>query len=263
MTDARITHIGGPTTLIEVAGWCLLTDPTFDPPGRRYSFGWGSASTKVAGPSLSTAELPPIDAVLLTHDHHADNLDDSGRSLLAGVRTIVTTSAGARRLGGDAVGLSPWSVHSLEHPDRPALEITATPCRHGPPLSRPITGEVAGFAVRWPGQQHGALWISGDTVLYDGVREVAQRIDVGTVVLHLGAVRFSITGPLKYTMSGPDGVALCELLKPHTVIPVHYEGWTHFTQGRDTITQAFATAPTNLRNALTWLTPGTPKTLTV
>lgn len=54
-----------------------------------------SASTKVAGPSLSTAELPPIDAVLLTHDHHADNLDDSGRSLLAGVRTIVTTSAGA------------------------------------------------------------------------------------------------------------------------------------------------------------------------
>lgn len=263
MTDVRITHIGGPTTLIEVAGWCLLTDPTFDPPGRRYSFGWGSASTKVAGPSLSTAELPPIDAVLLTHDHHADNLDDSGRSLLAGVRTIVTTSAGARRLGGDAVGLSPWSVHSLEHPDRPALEITATPCRHGPPLSRPITGEVAGFAVRWPGQQHGALWISGDTVLYDGVREVAQRIDVGTVVLHLGAVRFSITGPLKYTMSGPDGVALCELLKPHTVIPVHYEGWTHFTQGRDTITQAFATAPTNLRNALTWLTPGTPKTLTI
>lgn len=263
MTDVRITHIGGPTTLIEVAGWCLLTDPTFDPPGRRYSFGWGSASTKVAGPSLSTAELPPIDAVLLTHDHHADNLDDSGRSLLAGVRTIVTTSAGARRLGGDAVGLSPWSVHSLEHPDRPALEITATPCRHGPPLSRPITGEVAGFAVRWPGQQHGALWISGDTVLYDGVREVAQRIDVGTVVLHLGAVRFSITGPLKYTMSGPDGVALCELLKPHTVIPVHYEGWTHFTQGRDTITQAFATAPTNLRNALTWLTPGTPKSLAI
>ncbi|WUJ75502.1 MBL fold metallo-hydrolase [Kribbella soli] len=263
MTDVRITHIGGPTTLIEVAGWCLLTDPTFDPPGRRYSFGWGSASTKVAGPSLSTAELPPIDAVLLTHDHHADNLDDSGRSLLAGVRTIVTTSAGARRLGGDTVGLSPWSVHSLEHPDRPALEITATPCRHGPPLSRPIAGEVAGFAVRWPGQQHGALWISGDTVLYDGVREVAQRIDVGTVVLHLGAVRFSITGPLKYTMSGPDGVALCELLKPHTVIPVHYEGWTHFTQGRDTITQAFATAPTNLRNALTWLTPGTPKSLAI
>jgi L-ascorbate metabolism protein UlaG (beta-lactamase superfamily) len=36
-TEIRITHIGGPTALIEVEGWRLLTDPTFDPPGRRYS----------------------------------------------------------------------------------------------------------------------------------------------------------------------------------------------------------------------------------
>jgi L-ascorbate metabolism protein UlaG (beta-lactamase superfamily) len=35
----RITHVGGPTVLIEVEGWRLLTDPTFDAPGRRYSFG--------------------------------------------------------------------------------------------------------------------------------------------------------------------------------------------------------------------------------
>ncbi|MEU4293594.1 MBL fold metallo-hydrolase [Kribbella sp. NPDC026596] len=263
MTDVRITHIGGPTTLIEVEGWCLLTDPTFDPPGRRYSFGWGTASTKVAGPSIPVSALPRIDAVLLTHDHHADNLDDAGRALLSSARTVVTTVAGARRLGGDAVGLAPWSVQSLEKAGLPTVEITATPCRHGPPLSRPITGEVTGFALRWPGQQHGALWISGDTVLYDGVREVGSRIDVGTVVLHLGAVQFNVTGPLKYTMSGPDGVELCELLEPHTVIPVHYEGWSHFTQGRDTIEEAFSRASADVRDALTWLTPGAPKVLSV
>ena len=50
------------------------------------------------------------------------------------------------------------------------IEVTATPCRHGPPLSRPIVGDVIGFALRWDGQEHGVLWISGDTVLYDGVR---------------------------------------------------------------------------------------------
>ncbi|MER7283172.1 hypothetical protein ABT369_52970 [Dactylosporangium sp. NPDC000244] len=33
----RVTHVGGPTVLIEVGGWRLLTDPTFDPPGRRYT----------------------------------------------------------------------------------------------------------------------------------------------------------------------------------------------------------------------------------
>jgi hypothetical protein len=48
--------------------------------------------------------------------------------------------------------------------------VTATPARHGPPLSRPITGDVIGFALGWGGQEHGVLWISGDTVLYDGVR---------------------------------------------------------------------------------------------
>ena len=39
----RITHVGGPTALIELDGWRLLTDPTFDVPGRRYAFGWGTS----------------------------------------------------------------------------------------------------------------------------------------------------------------------------------------------------------------------------
>lgn len=263
MSDARITHIGGPTALIEVEGWRLLTDPTFDSPGGRYSFGWGSASHKEAGPALPAGELPPIDAVLLTHDHHGDNLDNAGRALLPSAGTVVTTIAGARRLGGNAIGLSPWAVHSLCKPGLPTLHVTATPARHGPPLSRAITGQVTGFALTWKGQQHGALWISGDTVLYDGVRQVGERIDVGTMLLHLGAVQFGITGPVRYTMSGRDGVELCEVLQPRTVIPVHYEGWRHFTQGRDTIEDAFATAPITIRRSLTWLPIGTPQTLTI
>ncbi|MEV4262475.1 MBL fold metallo-hydrolase [Kribbella sp. NPDC049584] len=263
MSDTRITHIGGPTTLIEVDGWSLLTDPTFDPPGRRYTFGAGSASHKEAGPAIAVADLPPIDAVLLSHDHHGDNLDSAGRALLPTAGVVVTTVAGARRLGGNTIGLAAWSVHSLRKPGRPTLEITATPCRHGPPLSRAITGEVTGFALRWPGQQHGVLWITGDTVLYDGVRQVGERFDVGTMLLHLGAVQFSITGPVRYTMSGRDGVKLCELMQPRTVIPIHYEGWQHFKQGRDAIEAAFATAPANVRQSLTWVPIGTPQTLTM
>ena len=111
-----------------------------------------------------------MDAVLLTHDHHEDNLDDAGRALLPAAGAVVTTEPGARRLGGDARGLAAWETTALEAPGRPAIEITATPCRHGPPLAHPIVGDVIGFALRWEGQEHGALWISGDTVLYDGVR---------------------------------------------------------------------------------------------
>ena len=259
MTDVRITHIGGPTTLIEAGGWRLLTDPTFDAPGRRYSFGWGSSSRKTSGPAVPTDELPPIDAVLLTHDHHADNLDDAGRALLPSAGAVVTTVSGAGRLGSGTVGLAPWSVHTLRRNGLPPVEVIATPARHGPPLSRPITGDVIGFVLNWPGQEHGVLWITGDTVLYAGMREVSSRFDVGTVLLHLGAVLFGITGPLKYTMTGRDGVELCADLRPRTVVPVHYEGWSHFSQGRDGIEAAFSGGSTSL----TWLEPGVAKTVSV
>src|SRR6185312_13867218 len=103
----RLTHIGGPTALIEVAGWRLLTDPTFDPAGGSYRFGWGTGSRKLAGPAIAASELGPIDAVLLSHDHHADNLDPAGRALLSSAGIVVTTAPGARRLGGGARGLAP------------------------------------------------------------------------------------------------------------------------------------------------------------
>ncbi|MET8154292.1 MBL fold metallo-hydrolase [Actinoplanes sp. NPDC049668] len=263
MTEPRITHVGGPTTLIEAEGWRILTDPTFDAPGRTYRFGWGTASRKLTGPAVPAESLGALDAVLLTHDHHADNLDDAGRALLPSAGRVVTTVAGARRLGPAATGLAPWRTTRLSAPGRPDIEITATPCRHGPPLSRPIVGEVTGFVLSWAGQRHGPLWITGDTVLYDGVRQVAGRFDIGTTILHLGAVRFGLTGPLHYTMTATDGAELCGLVGARTVLPVHYEGWGHFSQGRPAVEAAFAGAPAAVRESLRWLTPGEATSVTV
>ena len=120
---------------------------------------------------------------------------------------------------------------------------------------------MIGFALRWEGQQHGVLWISGDTVLYDGVREIARRLQVGTAVLHLGGVQFPVTGPVRYTMTADDAVELCGLLRPHTAIPIHYEGWKHFRQGREAIERAFAAAPAEIRDRVRWLPLGVPADL--
>ena len=252
----RMTHIGGPTVLIEVGGWRLLTDPTFDPAGGKYNFGWGTGSRKLAGPAIPAADVAPIDAVLLSHDHHDDNLDLAGRALLPSAGVVVTTVSGAKRLGNDARGLEPWATTRLEAPERPPIEITATPCRHGPPLSHPFVGDVIGFALRWDGQEHGVLWISGDTVLYDGVRQVAARLEVDTALLHLGGVRFPVTGPIRYTLTAQEAVELCRLVRPRTVIPIHYEGWKHFRQGRDAIEREFASAPEDMRRRIRWLPIG-------
>jgi L-ascorbate metabolism protein UlaG (beta-lactamase superfamily) len=245
----RITHIGGPTALIEIGGWRLLTDPTFDEPGRRYNFGWGTSSRKVAGPAIPSSALGSIDAVLLSHDHHDDNLDAAGRALLPSAGVVVTTASGARRLGGGAVGLSPWEQTRLEAPGRSTIEITATPCRHGPPLSHALVGDVIGFALN-------DLWISGDTVLYDGVRAVAERLEIATMIVHLGGVRFPVTGPLRYTMTAREAVELCRLIRPRLVIPIHYEGWSHFKEGREAIERELANAPEDVSRRFRWLPIG-------
>jgi L-ascorbate metabolism protein UlaG (beta-lactamase superfamily) len=260
-TGARLTHIGGPTVLIELGGWRLLTDPTFDPAGGSYRFGWGTGSVKTAGPAIPAAELGPIDAVLLSHDQHDDNLDAAGRAFLPQAGTVVTTVPGAKRLGSGARGLAAWEETTLEAPGKAPLEILATPCRHGPPLSRPIVGEVIGFGLRVggaspevapaagasPTKRHVDLWISGDTVLYDGVREVAERLDVDVALIHLGGVRFPISGPLRYTMDGAEAAELADFLAPRVAVPIHYEGWKHFREGRDEAEAALAGAATRER----------------
>lgn len=263
MTEVRITHIGGPTVLIEVEGWTILSDPTFDQPGRTYRFGWGTSSRKVRGPAVALDDLPPVDVVLLSHDHHADNLDDAGRAMLPSAGTVVTTAPAARRLGVEATGLAPWGTTRLTSPGRPDLVVTATPCRHGPPLSRPIVGPVIGFALAWDGQADGVLWISGDTVLYDGVREVAERLDVDVAVLHLGDVRFGITGPVHYSMTAKEAVELTALVRPRVAIPVHFEGWSHFHEGRDAIERALVEAAGDVRSRFRLVELGTPVALTM
>lgn len=261
MTALRLTHVGGPTAIVELAGWRLLTDPTFDPPGKRYHFGWGAGSRKLAGPAVAAGEVGPVDAVLLSHDHHDDNLDPAGRALLPGAGVVVTTGSGAGRLrsrdGLTSVrGLAPWESTVLEAPGKPSLTVTATPCRHGPPGSHVIVGDVIGFAVTVEGAAGGALWISGDTVLYDGVREVAARVDVDVAIVHLGGVRFPVSGPLRYTMTAADMVELLGLVRPRVAIPLHYEGWKHFREQRDGVERVLADAPDDIRARIRWLPLG-------
>lgn len=249
-----MTHLGTAMALLEVEGLRILTDPVLDPPGRTYSFGWGTGSTKLTGPALAADSLERIDAVLLSHDQHADNLDDAGRAFLPRAGTVLTTRPGARRLGGHARGLDDWESCELVAPTGVRVRVTAVPARHGPRLSLPVVGKVTGFVLEWASQTRGALYVSGDTVYFAGIREIARRFRVGTAILHLGGVRFGISGPVRYTFDGPGAVRATLALSPHTVVPIHYEGWSHFRDGRESCERSFTAA--GVASRVRWLQPG-------
>ena len=219
----RLTHIGGPTILIELDGWRILSDPTFDPAGRTYSFGLGTTSTKLTGPAVSPDDLGRIDVVLISHDHHGDNLDDAGREVLQSAGVVVTNPSAAARLGSGSRGIAAGETCVLDGDgERPALRITATPCRHGPPLSRPLVGHVVGFVLGTGPGGRDDVWVTGDTVPFRGVEKAADRLDVALTVVHLGEVRFPLTGPLRYSLTAEDGLRLADRSGAHTIVPVHY-----------------------------------------
>lgn len=59
-------------------------------------------------------------------------------------------------------------------------------------------------------------------------------------------------------MTAAQAVATVDLVRPRRIVPVHYEGWTHFRQGRAAVERAFADAPADLRERVLWLRPGEP-----
>ncbi len=260
--EMRVTHIGTATVLFEIGDLRIVTDPAFDPAGTHYSWAlFGGNSTKLEEPARAAADLGRVDAMLITHAQHDDNLDPSGIALLPAAGRVITTKPSARRLGGKAEGLAEWQSTELVSPSGLRVRITATPARHGPPLSLPFVGKVIGFVLEWTGQEHGAVYISGDTVLFAGVEEVARRFRVGTALLHMGEAKLPITGPFRLTMNGEQGAAAAKLLGAKTIIPVHYDGWTHFSEPRAKAVRAFEAA--GIADRVRWVPKGTAVSLAV
>ena len=235
MTDTILTLIGGPTVLIDLAGFRLLTDPTFNPPGR-YASGRIELE-KTAGPALAASALGPLDAVLLSHDQHADNLDPAGRALLGTVGQTLTTLAGAGRLGGTARGLAPFETIRLDRPGG-GLFVTATPARHGPVGIEPISGDVVGFLLgtEQPGD---SIYITGDTVWYEGIAEVARHFAPKLVILFAGGAE--PRGAFHMTMDSNDAIETAHAFPQARIAAAHTEGWAHFTESAAELAQSFAT----------------------
>jgi L-ascorbate metabolism protein UlaG (beta-lactamase superfamily) len=228
-----VTLIGGPTALLEIDGFRLLTDPTFDAPGS-YQLPHVKLE-KLEGPAISADAVGKIDAVLLSHDQHSDNLDNSGKDFLAKAKRVLTTQAGARRLGGHAEGFAPWASTELKGKNGASLTITATPARHGPAGIEPLSGDVIGFVVApSEGRQ---IYISGDTTWFDGVAEVARRFSCNVVLPFAGSAQ--TRGPFHLTMDTNDTIETARAFPDAVIVPLHTDGWAHFRQNAQDLRVSF------------------------
>ena len=252
----RIQLVGGPTAVIDFGGLRLVTDPTFDPPGS-YPRPGAPALVKLAAPALTAAELGRPDAVLLSHDQHADNLDKAGRDFLATVPLTLTTPAGAARLAADGIvarGMAPWQQTALARAAGDPVLVTAVPARHGPEGCEPVSGEVTGFVLTAPDLP--TVYLSGDNAWLGAVEQIAARFGpVDVAVLFTGAARIAgrFDGAL-LTLDSAQSAEAVRLLGARLAVPVHYAGWQHFTEGGADLRAAFARA--GLADRLVLLAPG-------
>lgn len=223
-----ITVIGGPTALLELGGLRILTDPTFDPPGD-HPVG-PLTLTKTIGPALSPAEVGRVDLVLLSHDQHPDNLDMLGRQVMSAAPLTLSTPEAAARTG--VTSMRPWQYHDVGR-----VRVTAVPALHGPPGCEPIVGQVTGFVLTGEGLP--TVYVSGDNASLECVELIAGRFPVVDVALLFGGAVHTPMIDERLTLNATEMVVAARLLKARHVVPLHVEGWTHFTESRADVQAAF------------------------
>ncbi|MFQ6026341.1 MAG: MBL fold metallo-hydrolase [Dehalococcoidia bacterium] len=258
--EVRFTYLIGATYLIELGRFRLLTDPGFDPLGTERSEGPGHELKKVLAPPIGIETIGRIDAVLLSHQQHFDNLDNSGRAILPKAGRVLTHPESAEALGPVGEALGNWHTVEMVNAAGEKLKVTGVPAVHAPNNEiRQATGETTGFVVEWPGQKNGALYVSGDTIYFDGIEEIGQRFNIGTAILHMGAANVPAVGNNRLTMDAVEGVRVTKEFGIGSVFPAHFEGWMHYKQGREPIEQTFKEAGLGKQLRMMW--PGDRVTL--
>jgi L-ascorbate metabolism protein UlaG (beta-lactamase superfamily) len=228
-----VFFIGNATVLVRWGAFTLLTDPNFLHRGQRAYLGHGLTTRRLSEPALSPAGLPDLDAVILSH-LHGDHWDRIARRELDRGLPVVTTPHAARRLQGlhrfrRAVGLRTWESTTLTK-DGATARLTALPGAHAPALLRPLLPPVMGTLLEFgtaAGDVAQRLYITGDTLMFPGIREIARRCpSIDLTLVHLGGT--TLPGGVVVTMDGRQGAELLETVRPRRAVPIHVDDYDRF-----------------------------------
>ncbi len=232
--QGSIRFIGNATVLVRYAGVTILTDPNFVHRGEEVPIGYGLTTRRLTNPALEIGDLPTLDLVVLSH-YHGDHFDRVAEERLDRAVPILTTPDAADTLSGlgfhHADAIETWSSREFER-DGTRLRVTAMPGQHAPgPLTvalPQVMGSLLEFASTDAPRDVASLrvYITGDTVMYEGIRDIPQRHpEVDLALVHLGGTR--VMG-LTVTMDAEQGVELMRTVQPRIGVPIHFNDYEAF-----------------------------------
>ncbi|KEQ78148.1 Metallo-hydrolase/oxidoreductase [Aureobasidium namibiae CBS 147.97] len=267
--NASLYFVGTATTILEWEGIRLMTDPNFLHAGDHVHLGPGVTGTRQTNPALDLHELPRIDAVLLSH-YHADHFDEKVEASLRRSLPIITTPHAKDHLTSKGEDESFSKVYDLDFFQSmfvdirksgttheatskkvPAVKVTGMPGKHVPQGLLSKANDLLGAVPPTNGwmlelgykEGNGSstdsfkngyrIYISGDTLLVDELKEIPERYkgqNIDLMLIHLGGT--TIPSPklpmLMVTMDAKQGIELVRMINPDLTIPIHYDDYDVF-----------------------------------
>lgn len=229
-SDHSLTFVGNATTILRLGTFTILTDPNFLRRGQRAYLGRGLWSRRLTDPALGIRDLPPLDAVVLSH-LHGDHFDRVARGGLDRTPPLITTTHAARRIrrhGFSTVGLETWEDHALGGKDGESLRIESLPAVHARGVLGRLLPPVMGTLLehRLAGGAVFRVYLSGDTLTGDHLDAIRSRHpDIDVAVVHLGGTRVLAH---TVTMDATQGDDFLRRVRPGQAIPVHYDDYPVF-----------------------------------
>ncbi len=241
MEHGSVYFIGTATVLFRYAGFTILTDPNFLHRGDKVHIGYGLTSERVTEPALDMEQLPPIDLIVLSHMHE-DHFDRIVERKLDKTLPIITNPSAADALKKKGFSRT-YAVNTWESltifKGKATLRLSAMPARHAPGPVQFLMPRVMGSMLEFQAAADATrmrLYISGDTLLYDQLREIPRRFpDIDLALLHLGGTK--VMGML-LTMDGKQGAQALKIVAPKTAIPIHFNDYKVFKSPLDDFKKA-------------------------
>jgi L-ascorbate metabolism protein UlaG (beta-lactamase superfamily) len=214
----RITWIGHSSLLIEIDGKRILTDPVWS---NRVSFLSFLGPRRFFQPPLSLSELPPLDAIIVSHDHY-DHLDSGTINFFVDKEVPFYCSLGVGPYL-EKCGIPKEFVHEMDWGDGIMLDhnyvITATPARHF--SGRGIVGRNetlwSSFVIKGP--QH-TIFFGADSGWFPGFEQIGTQYGpFDLTMLEIGA--YGKNWPDIHM--GPDHATNAHIaLKGKIMMPIHW-----------------------------------------